>query len=117
MQKILNKTIMLTIPLSITLTSFAHANPSQEAQAFAAQFKKEPLKPKLTAEDVLNKYAENKDNAKNTNVEITTINETPTPLNIYGEGIPTDYKYIPTENDIVTLEDEPVYDGSKYNFD
>ena len=47
MQKILNKTIMLTIPLSITLTSFAHANPSQEAQAFAAQFKKEPLKPKL----------------------------------------------------------------------
>ena len=38
MQKILNKTIMLTIPLSITLTSFAHANPSQEAQAFAAQF-------------------------------------------------------------------------------
>lgn len=51
MQKILNKTIMLTIPLSITLTSFAHANPSQEAQAFAAQFKKEPLKPKLTAED------------------------------------------------------------------
>ena len=117
MQKILNKTIMLTIPLSITLTSFAHANPSQEAQAFAAQFKKEPLKPKLTAEDVLNKYAENKDNAKNTNVEITTINETPTPLNIYGEGIPTDYKYIPTENDIVTLEDEPVYDGPKYNFD
>ena len=55
MQKILNKTIMLTIPLSITLTSFAHANPSQEAQAFAAQFKKEPLKPKLTVEDVLNK--------------------------------------------------------------
>lgn len=50
MQKILNKTIMLTIPLSITLTSFAHANPSQEAQAFAAQFKKEPLKPKLTVE-------------------------------------------------------------------
>ena len=56
MQKILNKTIMLTIPLSITLTSFAHANPSQEAQAFAAQFKKEPLKPKLTVEDVLNKF-------------------------------------------------------------
>ena len=53
---------------------------------------------------------------KTTNVEITTINETPTPLNIYGEGIPTDYKYIPTENDIVTLEDEPVYDGPKYNF-
>lgn len=43
MQKILNKTIMLTIPLSITLTSFAHANPSQEAQAFAAQFKKNHL--------------------------------------------------------------------------
>ena len=40
MQKILNKTIMLTIPLSITLTSFAHANPSQEAQAFCSSIQK-----------------------------------------------------------------------------
>ncbi|RGO06024.1 MULTISPECIES: type II secretion system protein GspD [Megamonas] len=117
MKKIANKVVLTALPLSIIFTPIVQAAPSQEAMDFAAQFKKEDT-PKITAEDVLKRYEQDKhipQNAKN--VEITRINETPVPINLYGEGVPTDYQYIPTANDDVELKDEPVSYGPKYNFD
>ena len=85
----------------------AFASPAQDAQDFAAQFKKEPA--------VSTSVKETSDTF---GTEITTINETPDkPIEIFGEGVDPSYKYIPEENDDVSIPPSAIANGPKFSFD
>lgn len=130
-QSIRNKLIIMSLTC-FSLTATAMANPSDEAKDFAAQFKKAP-NPQVnidehnqvtitddslkSAEQVLNELKEKK--TKRPVVEEVQINETPERVELFGEGVPTNYEYIPpTDDEDVSISQDDEFDnGPRFSFD
>ena len=116
------KLILVTVLCCSAIQTSGFASPADEAKEFAAQFKKDTVlqevatpKSEKTAENILKEREDKKSAPK---VEITKINETPNaPIEIFGEGIDPNYKYIPVPEEDLSLPPVQVSQGPKYNFD
>ena len=131
-KKSIRNKLILTSIACFSLTSTVLANPSDEAKAFAAQFKKAP-NPQVnmdernqvtitddslkSAEQVLDELKQKKETKPL--VEEVQINETPERIEMFGEGVPTDYVYIPPteEEDVSISQDDEIDNGPVFSFD